>query len=60
MAPWKRWTISIACLVVVLAALWLCNLFAWAKLPSPLPCFGEDEVENVVPAVGDDAGTAVE
>lgn len=59
-APWKRWTVSIACLVVVLAALWLCNLFAWAKLPSPLPCFGEDEVENVVPAVGDNAGTAVE
>ena len=63
-APWKRWTVSIACLIVVLAVLWLCNLFAWAKLESPLPCFGEDEVENVEPAApqaaGADAGTAAE
>jgi hypothetical protein len=34
---WKRWVISLSSLVVVLAVLWLVNLFAWAKLPSPLP-----------------------
>lgn len=43
---WKKWVISIASLVVVVAVLWLCNLFAWAKFPSPLPCFNKD-VEQV-------------
>ena len=55
LAPWKKWTISFASLVVVLAVLWLVNLFAWAKLPSPLPWFDKDVpvVEEVVevPAV---------
>ena len=55
LAPWKKWTISFASLVVVLAVLWLVNLFAWAKLPSPLPWFDKDApvVEEVVevPAV---------
>ena len=50
LAPWKKWTISFASLVVVLAVLWLVNLFAWAKLPSPLPWFDKDVpvVEEVV------------
>ena len=50
---WKRWVISISSLVVVLAVLWLVNLFAWAKLPSPLPWFDKDEpvVEEVVETV---------
>ena len=50
LAPWKKWTISFASLVVVLAVLWLVNLFAWAKLPSPLPWFEKDApvVEEVV------------
>ena len=50
LAPWKKWTISFASLVVVLAVLWLVNLFAWAKLPSPLPWFDKDApvVEEVV------------
>lgn len=49
MAVWKRWTILIASLIVVLAALWICNLFSWAKLPSPLPFFNKDTAqENVV------------
>ena len=53
-APWKKWTISIASLVVVLAALWLGNMFAWAKLPSPLPCFNKTEVvEEAVEAVAE-------
>ncbi|MGM9735709.1 MAG: hypothetical protein ACI3ZL_04785 [Candidatus Cryptobacteroides sp.] len=54
-APWKKWTISAACLVLVLAVLWLCNLFAWAKLPSPLPCFDKDEAVESVEAPAQDA-----
>ena len=50
MAPWKKWTISIVCIAVVAAALWLFNLLAWAKLPSPLPCFGEEGTVEVVEA----------
>ena len=45
---WKKWVISCSSLVVVLVVLWLCNLFAWAKLPSPLPWFGKDEVVEEV------------
>lgn len=49
LAPWKIWMISISSLVVTLAVLWLVNLFAWAKLPSPLPWFDRSEpVEEVV------------
>ena len=51
MPTWKKWTISLASLVVLLAGLWLVNLFAWAKMPSPLPCFNKDKVE-VVEAAG--------
>ena len=53
LAPWKKWLISVSSLVVVLAVLWLVNLFAWAKLPSPLPWFDKDEpvVEEVVEVV---------
>lgn len=58
-APWKRWLISICSLVVVLVVLWLCNLFAWAKLPSPLPWFDNEEavevVEESVPAPVEEA-----
>ena len=47
---WKRWVISLASLLVVLAVLWLVNLFAWAKIPSPLPWFDKNEpvVEEVI------------
>ncbi len=46
---WKKWLISICSLVVLLAVLWLANLFAWAKLPSPLPWFNDEPcVEEVV------------
>ena len=53
MPVWKRWVISLSSLVFVLAVLWLVNLFAWAKLPSPLPWFDKDEpvVEEVVETV---------
>ena len=47
MAPWKRWTLGIATVAVVLAVLWLFNLLAWAKLPSPLSRFADDKVETV-------------
>ncbi len=50
---WKRWVISIASLAFVILVLWLVNLFAWAKMPSPLPWFDKDEpvVEKVVETV---------
>ena len=44
---WKRWTLSLSSLSVVIAALWLCNLLAWVKMPSPLPCFNKTKVEVV-------------
>ena len=49
LAPWKKWCISLASLVVVLAVLWVLNLFAWAGLRSPLPRYNKTEVvEEVV------------
>ena len=50
LAPWKRWLISLASLVVVLAGLWLGNLLKWAKLPSPLPFFNKTELVEETPA----------
>ena len=52
---WKRWLLSLVSLVVVLVALWLSNLFAWANYPSPLPWFDKDEpvVEEVVETVSE-------
>ena len=48
-APWKAWLISLSGLVVVLAVLWVLNLFAWAGFRSPLPRYNEPEVvEEVV------------
>lgn len=44
---WKKWCISLGALIVVLIGLWLVNLFAWARIPSPLPCFNKDKVEVV-------------
>ncbi|MDE7128154.1 MAG: hypothetical protein K2O58_09755, partial [Bacteroidales bacterium] len=36
LATWVKWCISIVCIAAVAIALWLCNLLAWASLPSPL------------------------
>ena len=48
-APWKAWMISICLLVVVVAGLYLGNVFAWAGYKSPLPFFNKTEVvEEVV------------
>ena len=43
---WKKWTISVAVLAVVAAALWMFNLLSWAGLNSPLPRY--NQVEAVV------------
>ncbi len=46
---WKKWLISICSTALLLAILWLANLFAWANLPSPLPWFNDEPcVEEVV------------
>ncbi len=44
LAPWKKWTISLAVLVVALGTLWAFNMFAWAGFKSPLPRYNEVEV----------------
>ena len=36
LATWKKWVISIAFIAIVVAALYLANLFAWAGYASPL------------------------
>jgi hypothetical protein len=61
---WKKWVISLSSLAVVLVVLWICNLFAWAKLPSPLPCFNKEEVvvveETVEEVVAEESPVVVE
>ena len=61
LAPWKKWVISISALAVVFGVLWIFNLLAWAKLPSPLPRYNkvEDVVEEVVVAA-DSTAVAVD
>ncbi len=48
MSAWQKWLISVASVLVVLLGLWLANLLNWCKLPSPLPCFNKEVVEEVV------------
>ena len=48
LAPWKAWLISLSSLVVVLAVLWILNLFAWAGFRSPLPRYNKTEVTEEV------------
>ncbi|MBR4996641.1 MAG: hypothetical protein IKY84_02050 [Bacteroidaceae bacterium] len=48
---WKKGLITLAALIVVVGALWLGNLLAWAKLPSPLPRFHKTEAVEVVETV---------
>ena len=52
LAPWKKWLISLSAVIVAVGVLWIFNLLAWAKLPSPLPRYHKAEVveEVVVPA----------
>lgn len=51
MPAWKKWIIAVASVLVVLLGLWLTNLLIWCKLPSPLPCFSQEVVEQVEPMV---------
>lgn len=51
MPAWKKWIIVVASALVVLLGLWLANLLNWCKLPSPLPCFSQEVVEQVEPVV---------
>ncbi|MBE6216539.1 MAG: hypothetical protein E7124_00670 [Bacteroidales bacterium] len=48
LAPWKAWLVSLSSLIVVLAVLWVFNLFAWAGLKSPLPRYNKPEQVEVV------------
>lgn len=43
----KKYIYSIILVIALLLGMWLGNLFAWAKLPSPLPCFNQPVVEEV-------------
>ena len=42
LATWQKVAITVAVIlaVLVLVVLWLCNMFAWAGLPTPLHCCG--------------------
>lgn len=57
---WAKWCISLGCTAVVVIALWLCNLLAWASLPSPFFKSGKAEisVEAEAPAAGTPAAEA--
>jgi hypothetical protein len=53
MAPWKKWCIALACIVVVFGGLWMFNLLEWAKLPSPLERYHKKpQVEAVADSLG--------
>ena len=44
---WLKWCISLVSIIVVLAGLWLGNIFAFMGVPSPLPFFNKEKVEVV-------------
>ncbi len=44
---WQKWIISLVLLIVVLAGLWLGNIFACMGAPSPLSFFNKEQVEVV-------------
>ena len=57
LAPWKKWLISLSAVVVAVGVLWIFNLLAWAKLPSPLPRYHKAEVVEEVVAPADSVAT---
>ena len=57
LAPWKKWVISLSALIVAAGVLWIFNLLAWAKLPSPLPRYHKAEVVEEVTAPADSLAT---
>ena len=58
LAPWKKWLISLSAVVVAVGVLWIFNLLAWAKLPSPLPRYHKAEVVEEVVAPTDSLATS--
>ena len=58
LAPWKKWAISLAALVVVAGGLWMFNLLAWAGLGSPLPRYNKTEVVEEVVECADSAAVS--
>ena len=58
LAPWKKWLISLSAVVVAVGVLWIFNLLAWAKLPSPLPRYHKAEVVEEVVAPADSIATS--
>ena len=54
-APWKKWCIALACVVVVLGGLWMFNLLSWAGAKSPLKCC---QKEAAVEVAADSLGVA--
>lgn len=44
---WKKWLITVSLLVVVVAGLWIGNMFAKVGAPSPLPFFNKEKSEVV-------------
>lgn len=57
LAPWKKWLISLSAVIVAVGVLWIFNLLAWAKLPSPLPRYHKAEVVEEVVAPADSTAT---
>ena len=41
LAPWKKWVVTLAALVVVAAGLWVFGLLSWAGVKSPFDRFNE-------------------
>ena len=61
MAAWKKVLLVLAPIAAAFVALWLCNMLAWAKLPSPLPRFNQPEaVEQVVECAAEEAAVQVD
>lgn len=58
LAPWKKWLISLSAVVVAVGVLWIFNLLAWAKLPSPLPRYHKAEIVEEVVAPADSVATS--
>ena len=58
LAPWKKWLISLSAVVVAVGVLWIFNLLAWAKLPSPLPRYHKAQVVEEVVAPADSVATS--
>ncbi len=58
MPKWKRVCLLVVTIIIVVVGLWLCNLLAWAKLPSPLFHRDATAVEEVI--VPDETATGTE